>query len=181
MGRRKGEDTTAAKRRRMPFAAKIKREDPFRPEDERDIAAACRRVAAASECYGPFNTRTSLCASMCRQQPKATRRQSLRQAMEVGSARKPRSSDCAALRALAQAVGAATLPCVRQGDRWRRLPTESHWPGAQPRRQALCPMFVSRALQAAMASLQVPLARYRPHPVWTGSRRPACKGRLATQ
>jgi hypothetical protein len=33
MGRRKGEDTFAAKRRRMPFMAKIRREDPFRPED----------------------------------------------------------------------------------------------------------------------------------------------------
>ena len=49
MGRRKGEDTFAARRRRMPFEAKIKREHPFSPDDERDIAAACRRVAAASE------------------------------------------------------------------------------------------------------------------------------------
>jgi hypothetical protein len=49
MGRRKGEDTTAAKRRRMPFVAKIKREDPFRPEDSREIDCMCRRIAAASE------------------------------------------------------------------------------------------------------------------------------------
>jgi hypothetical protein len=49
LGRRKGEDTIAAKKRRMPFVAKIRREDPFRPEDEREIQAACRRVAAASE------------------------------------------------------------------------------------------------------------------------------------
>jgi hypothetical protein len=49
MGRRKGEDTYAAKRRRMPFLAKIRREDPFRPEDEREIDAACRRIAAAGE------------------------------------------------------------------------------------------------------------------------------------
>lgn len=49
MGRRKGEDTLAAKKRRMPFVAKIRREDPFRPGDEKEIAAACRRVAAAAE------------------------------------------------------------------------------------------------------------------------------------
>lgn len=49
MGRRKGEDTIAAKKRRMPFVAKIRREDPFRPQDEREITAACKRVAAASE------------------------------------------------------------------------------------------------------------------------------------
>jgi len=49
MGRRKGEDTLAAKKRRMPFVAKIRREDPFRPGDEKEIAAACRRVAADAE------------------------------------------------------------------------------------------------------------------------------------
>lgn len=49
MARRKGEDTLAAKKRRMPFVAKIRREDPFRPGDEKEIAAACRRAAAASE------------------------------------------------------------------------------------------------------------------------------------
>jgi hypothetical protein len=49
MGRRKGEDTFAAKRRRMPFMAKIKRDDPFRPEDTRQIEAMCRRIAAAGE------------------------------------------------------------------------------------------------------------------------------------
>ena len=49
MARRKGEDTFAAKRRRMPFVAKVRREDPFRPEDEREIAAACRRIAATAE------------------------------------------------------------------------------------------------------------------------------------
>jgi hypothetical protein len=49
MGRRKGEDTIAAKRRRMPYVAKIRREDPFRPEDAREVEAACRRIAAASE------------------------------------------------------------------------------------------------------------------------------------
>lgn len=49
MGTRKGEDTLAAKKRRMPFVAKIRREDPFRIEDQREIHAMCRRVAAASE------------------------------------------------------------------------------------------------------------------------------------
>jgi len=49
MGRRKGEDTVAAKKRRMPFVAKIKRDDPFRPEDEHEIQAMCRRIAAADE------------------------------------------------------------------------------------------------------------------------------------
>ncbi|MBV8187174.1 MAG: hypothetical protein JO339_08040 [Alphaproteobacteria bacterium] len=49
MGRRKGEDTVAAKKRRMPFVAKIKREDPFRPEDEREVQAMCWRIAAAGE------------------------------------------------------------------------------------------------------------------------------------
>src|SRR5437762_5672862 len=49
MGRRKGEGTTAAKRRRMPFVAKIKREDPCCPEDTRQIETMCRLIAAASE------------------------------------------------------------------------------------------------------------------------------------
>jgi len=33
----------------MPYVAKLRREDPFRPEDAREVEAACRRVAAASE------------------------------------------------------------------------------------------------------------------------------------
>src|SRR5215831_21198525 len=45
MGRRKGEDSIASKKRRMPFVAKIKRDDPFCPDDEREIEAMCRRVA----------------------------------------------------------------------------------------------------------------------------------------
>jgi hypothetical protein len=49
MIRRKGEDTIATKRRRMPYVAKIRREGPFRPEDAREVEAACRRMAAASE------------------------------------------------------------------------------------------------------------------------------------
>lgn len=37
------------KRRRMPYVAKIKREDPFRPADSREIEAMVRRIAAAGE------------------------------------------------------------------------------------------------------------------------------------
>ena len=48
MGRRKGEDGIASRGRRMPYLAKIKRDDPFRPEDEREIEVMCRRIAAAS-------------------------------------------------------------------------------------------------------------------------------------
>jgi len=33
----------------MPYLAKIKRDDPFRPEDEREIEAMCKRIAAAGE------------------------------------------------------------------------------------------------------------------------------------
>jgi hypothetical protein len=36
MGRRKGEDSIASKKRRMPYVAKIKRDDPFCPNDERN-------------------------------------------------------------------------------------------------------------------------------------------------
>jgi hypothetical protein len=42
--RRKGEDTLGAKRRRMPWVAKIKREDPFRPEDSNELYAQCKRI-----------------------------------------------------------------------------------------------------------------------------------------
>jgi hypothetical protein len=35
----------------MPYVAKIKREDPFWPDDWREIEAACRRVAGAAEFY----------------------------------------------------------------------------------------------------------------------------------
>src|SRR5262249_51368510 len=49
MGRRRGEDSIASKKRRMPYVAKIRRDDPFRPEDEREIEAMCRRIAAAGE------------------------------------------------------------------------------------------------------------------------------------
>jgi hypothetical protein len=33
----------------MPFVAKLRREDPFASSDEREIRAACRRIAAAGE------------------------------------------------------------------------------------------------------------------------------------
>src|SRR5215468_5207188 len=49
MGRRKGEDSIASKKRRMPYVAKIKRDDPFCPDDKREIEATCRRIAAAGE------------------------------------------------------------------------------------------------------------------------------------
>jgi hypothetical protein len=39
----------ASRRRRLPYVAKIKRDDPFRPEDEREIEAMCKRIAAAGE------------------------------------------------------------------------------------------------------------------------------------
>ena len=49
MGRRRGEDSIASKKRRMPFVAKIKRDDPFCREDEREIEVICKRIAAAGE------------------------------------------------------------------------------------------------------------------------------------
>jgi hypothetical protein len=49
MGRGKSIDTPAAQARRMPFVAKIKRQDPFRPNDAQEIYAMCRRIAASSE------------------------------------------------------------------------------------------------------------------------------------
>ena len=51
MGRRKGEDTFAMKRRRMPYVVKIKREDPFRAADSREIEAMVRRISAAGEAF----------------------------------------------------------------------------------------------------------------------------------
>jgi len=51
MARRKGEDTFDQKRRRMPFVAKIKREDPFRATDSREINAMVKRIAAAGETF----------------------------------------------------------------------------------------------------------------------------------
>src|SRR4029453_8668609 len=55
--RRKGEDTFAMKRRRMPYAAKIKRDAPFRPADRREIEAMVRRIAAAGEHFSIAGSR----------------------------------------------------------------------------------------------------------------------------
>jgi hypothetical protein len=49
--RRKGEDTFSMKRRRMPYVAKIKREDPFRPADTREIEVMVKRIAPAGETF----------------------------------------------------------------------------------------------------------------------------------
>jgi hypothetical protein len=48
MVRRRG-NPIEARRRQLPYVAKIKRDDPFRPEDEREIEAACRRIAGAAD------------------------------------------------------------------------------------------------------------------------------------
>lgn len=47
--KRKSEDTPDKKRRRMPFVAKIKRDDPFTAADTQEIYRMCRRIAAAAE------------------------------------------------------------------------------------------------------------------------------------
>jgi hypothetical protein len=47
----KGEDKFDMKRRRMPYVAKIKRDDPFRAADRREIEAMVRRIAAAGETF----------------------------------------------------------------------------------------------------------------------------------
>lgn len=49
MSRRKGEDTSAMKQRRMPFVAKIKREDQWHSADSAEIHAMCKRIAASAE------------------------------------------------------------------------------------------------------------------------------------
>lgn len=46
---RKGEGTFSMKRRRMPYVAKIRRDDPFRPADRREIEVMVKRIAAAGE------------------------------------------------------------------------------------------------------------------------------------
>jgi len=55
--RRKGEDTFAMKRRRMPYVAKIKREDPFRSADKRELEVMIRRIAAAGEHFSIAGSR----------------------------------------------------------------------------------------------------------------------------
>lgn len=51
MSRRKGEDTPARKRRRLPFVVVIEREDPFLDADQREIDAACLRITNGAEYY----------------------------------------------------------------------------------------------------------------------------------
>lgn len=46
---RRRSNPISAKRKGLPYVAKIKREDPFRPQDEREIEQACRRIAAAGD------------------------------------------------------------------------------------------------------------------------------------
>ena len=46
---RRRTNPVANRRKRLPYVAKIKRDDPFRPQDEREIEQACRRVAAAGD------------------------------------------------------------------------------------------------------------------------------------
>ena len=55
--RRKGEDTFSMKRRRMPYVAKIRRDDPFRPADAREVEQMVRRIAAASEHFAIAGSR----------------------------------------------------------------------------------------------------------------------------
>lgn len=54
---RKGEDTFAMKRRRMPYVAKIRRDDPFRVADAREVDAMVRRIAAAGEHFAIAGSR----------------------------------------------------------------------------------------------------------------------------
>ena len=65
--RRKGEDTSLMKRRRMPYVAKIKRDDPFRPADSREIEAMVRRIAAVVSPIGRCKCRSKVpCCSSAR-------------------------------------------------------------------------------------------------------------------
>ena len=41
MGRRRGEDSIASRKRRLPYVAKIKRDDPFRPFKPAGLDSAC--------------------------------------------------------------------------------------------------------------------------------------------
>lgn len=49
MGRRKGEDTPARKRRRLPHVAVIERSAPFRREDLQELKEQCRRNTNGQE------------------------------------------------------------------------------------------------------------------------------------
>jgi hypothetical protein len=50
MSYRKGEDTPARKRRRLPYKVVIEREAPFRDVDSKEVAE-CRRVTHGEECH----------------------------------------------------------------------------------------------------------------------------------
>jgi hypothetical protein len=41
----------------VPWVARIKREDPFRPEDSNELYAQCKRIAAAAEHFLPAGWR----------------------------------------------------------------------------------------------------------------------------
>ena len=51
MSRRKGEDTPARKRRRLPFKVIIEREEPFLEADRNELEAECRRITNGAEFY----------------------------------------------------------------------------------------------------------------------------------
>ena len=49
MSRRKGEDTPARKRQRLPHVADLGRADPFRREDWRELEEQCGRITNGQE------------------------------------------------------------------------------------------------------------------------------------
>lgn len=51
MSYRKGEDTPAKKRRRLPFKVIIEREEPFLAADDAELEAECRRITNGAEFY----------------------------------------------------------------------------------------------------------------------------------
>lgn len=51
MSYRKGEDTPAKKRRRLPHKVIIEREEPFCAADETELEAECRRITNGAEFY----------------------------------------------------------------------------------------------------------------------------------
>ncbi len=51
LSRRKGEDTPAKKRRRLPYVAVIERSDPFRSDDQKLLEEQCFRITNGQEFY----------------------------------------------------------------------------------------------------------------------------------
>jgi hypothetical protein len=97
----RSEDTFQVKRRRMPYAAKIKRDDPFRSADKREIEAMVKRIAAAGETFaiaGGARRRASCCStSRPGPRPAPCRTGSTAAASLTGRCRRPtagRSSAC---------------------------------------------------------------------------------------